>query len=615
MVHLRRTEDMAVEWANPESQWYHHDSLGHAISSALDHWLYHRYYNPNWWYNEIGVPQYMQQILILLWPTLTTYQRTRALEQMAQYRINGTGTNLIWSAELGFYYGALTGDTMLMRHCIDTILHEVRITFTGEGVQPDYSFHMHDYGGNLRGGRLQIYSYGKPYLAECVKLALQTQGTKWAFPQNKLDLLADFVLQGWQWMCRGINTAPGTVDRGISRKNALHAADIRDLMPYLCRLYPEKKESFLAIDRRQKGVGKPLTGFRYFPYSDFVAYQCPAFGFFLKTISTRTLVSESINGENLKGHLLNSGDAYLIHDGNEYFNLMPVWNWEALPGITAFGGADSLIRKPFTGSVSDSLSGLTAMDYEIMGTDTAQRVYAHKIWACHDNLVVCLIAGITAKNIPGEVYTILDQSRWRGGATENQPSNTLKQGSHTLQNTSWICHDGFSYILLRPSVVRLMMDTASGSWSSIARSESDLQVTDSVFMPVMIHGLHPMNLSTGYVLSYGGTAEKTAYLAHHPVWKIWRNDDSCQAVQFSDGTLMVAFFSPGVFYAGRQFRLQVNRPCLMLISPRDTRSPRKIWASDPLHEGGTLMIKMNRIAKNITLSHDGTTTLFFMPGL
>jgi chondroitin AC lyase len=608
MQHLQRTEAMAVAWANPASRWYHQDSLRRAINSALDHWLYHRYYNPNWWYNEIGVPQYMQNILILLWPALTAYQRTRGLEEMAQYRINGTGANLIWSAELGFHYGALTGDTTLMRHCIDTIIHEVKITSTGEGIQPDYSFHMHDYSFNLKGGRLQIYSYGKAYLGETVKLALETRNTSWAFPEDKLNLLADFVLKGWQWMCRGINTVPGTIDRSISRKNALHAADIRDLIPYLCRLYPDKAKAFLAIGDRQNGNGNALTGFRYFPYSDFAAYQCRRFSFFLKTLSTRTLPSESINGENLKGHLLNSGDAYLIHDGHEYFNLMPVWNWDALPGITTFTGADKMIRKPFTGSVSDSMSGLTAMDYEIIGRDTAQRVYAHKIWVCHDNLVVCLIAGLTAKNIQGNVCTVLDQSRWQGIVTENRPSNMLKQGNQVLPNASWICHNGFSYILLKPSEIRLGMDTVTGSWSSVCTSESDTLVADAVFMPVMLHGQQPAGLSAGYVLTYTGSAEQTAALAGYPVWKILRNDDTCQAVQFTDHAVMAAFFSPGVLPISQQVQVRVDRPCLMLLSPAAAGRPGKIYLSDPLHQGGMLKIQMNHTVKEIILPDDGTTT-------
>jgi chondroitin AC lyase len=433
--------------------------------------------------------------------------------------------------------------------------------------------------------------------------------------------LTRFVVNGWQWMCRGINTVPGTVDRSVTRKNSLHAADISDLLPELARLDPENASTLNAFARTQRGDVNHLTGFRYFPYSDFAAYQCEEFSFFLKTISTRTLPAESINGENLKGHLLNSGDACLIHDGNEYFNLMPVWNWDALPGITTFTGADKIIRKPFNGSVTDSTSGLTAMNYEIAGQDTSEKVYAHKIWACHDNIVVCLIAGLTAKNVRGNVYTVLDQSRWRGPVAENRPSNILKQGEHILQNVKWIYHAGFSYLPasgagtpLKPSEIRLLMDTVSGTWASVNASAPGTTVTDSVFMPAIIHGEYPEHLSTGYVVAFGGTAEETEALAGHPVWKIRRNDDTCQAVQFADGTLMAAFFSPGMLRLSAEDQLQVSRPCLVLLPAGDTgEQRRKIYLSDPLHKGGILDIGVDQREKKVVLPDDGTTTLASLP--
>jgi chondroitin AC lyase len=184
---------MAVAWANPRSSWYHRVTLRGAINSALDYWLYNRYYNPNGWYNEIGVPRDMQNILILLRPHLTKYQRIRGLQEMDQYRINGTGSHLIWSAGLGFHYRALTGDSSLMRHCMDTVLHEIKIT-TGEDIQPDYSFHMH-------GNRLQIYSYGIVFLQENINLAMECKGTPWAFPRKRpisWPILYYGVVNGWQ---------------------------------------------------------------------------------------------------------------------------------------------------------------------------------------------------------------------------------------------------------------------------------------------------------------------------------------------------------------------------------------------------------------------------------
>jgi|ADGO01.1.fsa_nt_gi Polysaccharide lyase family 8, super-sandwich domain. len=87
--------------------------------------------------------------------------------------------------------------------------------------------------------------------------------------------------------------------------------------------------------------------------------------FFLKTISSRTLPTESINNENLKGRLLHSGDAYLVRDGKEYYDLMPVWDWNLLPGVTVFPGAAAAARLPWVGGVSNGMSGAAVMDYQL----------------------------------------------------------------------------------------------------------------------------------------------------------------------------------------------------------------------------------------------------------
>jgi len=63
-------------------------------------------------------------------------------------------------------------------------------------------------------------------------------------------------------------------------------------------------------------------------------WHSPEASYFIKTLSTRTLPMESINNENQLGVQLNSGDTYLIRNGTEYFDLMPVWDWQHVPGVT-----------------------------------------------------------------------------------------------------------------------------------------------------------------------------------------------------------------------------------------------------------------------------------------
>ncbi|GAA4307817.1 polysaccharide lyase family 8 super-sandwich domain-containing protein [Compostibacter hankyongensis] len=590
--HLQRVRSLALAWARPGTPDYHREAIWKTISAALDHWLKVRYKSVNWWHNQIGVPQFMRDIIILTREKLTPEQRKGALAVLAQLKVDGVGANLVWSADLGLHYAALTGDSLQMQHCSTLISREIKIT-RGEGIQPDYSFHQH-------GPRLQMYQYGAAFLDVNVRLAWELRGTPWAFPEDKVNILTRFLLNGWQWMARGIHTVPGTMDRSASRINALNDADVRNLVPFLSELRPGSAPAFRAIAERQNGAGQPLTGFRYFPYSDFAAYHRKNFTFFLKTISDRTLSTESINHENLKGHLLNSGDAYLIRSGREYYNLMPVWNWERLPGVTSFDGADRIGRRPFTGSAGDGSSGLTVMDYCMSGKD-GQQLTARKYWACHGDVVVCLIAGIHTANISGDIFTTLDQCRLEGKVTVNRPGNVLQQGSRQLEDVRWMYHNGFAYIPLKPAEIKLQTGPVTGSWSSINVSQTAAPVTEDVFCPVMVQPVQPEDASSGYALCYCPGPQQAAALAGKPSWTVLRNDGRGQAVSFSDGTLMAAFFSPGMLKLADGRRVTADRPCLLLITGET------LCASDPAHTGGALHVDINGRQAAGELPEDGST--------
>ena len=589
--HLKRIRDLALVWADPHSSFYNSEATWKTIDAALNHWLEKRYKNSNWWHNEIGVPQYMRDIIILVKEKLSPQQFRDAMEVFAQFHVQGSGAgaNLTWSADLGFHYGALTNNMQLMQECRDLILKEIKI-ITGEGVQPDFSFHQH-------GNRLQMYQYGQAFLFDNVRLAWELQGTTLSFPEEKIRILSDFILEGWQWMARGINTVPGTMDRSVSRKGALKSADIRKLIPYLCEINPAKTAAFKAIADRQNGKSS-LEGYRYYPYSDFVAYQQKDFSFFLKTISSRTLPTESINRENLKGHLLNSGDAYLIRDGNEYFNLMPVWNWEYLPGVTTFKGADHINRTEFSGSVSNGSQGFTAMNYRLEDKDKKKNISAHKFWASHENVIVCLIGDLKSNNLDEEVYTTLDQCRWRTDVSVDKVNNIISEGDHQLDHVKWIYHSGFAYIPLKPERIDLSLRTFSGSWKSINNSLPDSLVEEKFFMPVM-----PLKEgSTGYVLASCATSAEASLLAKKHPWKVLRNDKNCQAVKFDDGTMMAAFYSPGSLTMHRHKKLAVDKPCLILIAEN------KLYASDPTQKGGDLLVQFRNKSFHLQLRDHGVST-------
>jgi len=569
-AHLQRLRSMAFEWTDPGSTLYNQPKLKGAIDGALGHWLEKRYQNPNWWHNQIGVPRFMQDIIVLLRRDLTPEQFKGAMEVLGQHKVGGSGANLVWSADLGLHWGALANDVAMIKKCSDLLSNEISVT-RGEGIQPDFSYHQH-------GARLQTYHYGEAFLRENIKLAWELQNTPWEFPGEKIDILVNFVLQGWQWMARGMYTVPGTVDRSVSREGVLKHADLRRMVPYLIQLKEEHAEAFKALALRQEGNGKQLQGFKYYPYSDFSAYHHADFSFFVKTISGRTRFSESINGENLKGRLLNSGDTYFMRDGMEYYNLMPAWNWEFIPGVTTFPHAQTK-QQNFTGGVSNGQCGLTVMHHR--AEHETKNLSVNKFWAVHRDLVVCLMADMQVQNADS-VYTVMDQCRWRSDVTVNKPGMVLGAGVHALKNPTWIHHAGFAYIPLSPSNTELQLKSVTGSWSLINQSGSEQPVTEKIFMPVLLHG---RSTSSGYVVAVCKTAEEARKLIEKPEWAVVRNDGECQAVLFRDGTLMAAFASPAQVRLKNKKQLSADKPCLVIVSGG------KMFVSDPTRTGGAVNIR------------------------
>ena len=590
--HLQRVRDLAMSWSKEGTTNYHSPHIKQTISLALDDWFRHRYKSKNWWHNEIGVPQIMRDILVLMGDGLTPDERKKSIEILGQYKLDGTGANLVWSADLGLHFGAFTNDWKLMKHCRDTIMTVIKIT-TDEGVQPDYSFHQH-------GKRLQMYHYGGAFLVDDVRIAWQLRNLSLAFPPEKINILTQFVLNGWQWMARGINTVPGTIDRAASRKNALHSADIRNIIPLLYEMQPASKEAFKALNEIQHGR-QALNGYRYFPYSDFTAYHQQQYSFFLKTNSTRTLLTESINQENLEGELLNSGDYYFISNGNEYFNLLPFWDWEKLPGITNFSGEkkDKIQRRQFAGNVSDGNIGMAAMDYSL--EKNGQSLNAKKYWASYKNIHVMLIAGIETKNLSEPAFTVLDQSRWQGEVTLNRVGNILKEGKHFYNQVNWLHHNDFVYIPLENDSVNIQLLHKKARWSDINKSEPSALIDDKIFLPAIIHSSR--NNATGYVVAYAPNAGQAEIIANDPNWDILRNDSICQAVSFEKHTIMAAFHHAAKIKLTRDMKISVDKPCLLLVSGN------KIYISDPLHKGGCISGKINGRKFSVCLPADGTTVL------
>ena len=242
------------------------------------------------------------------------------------------------------------------------------------------------------------------------------------------------------------------------------------------------------------------------------------------------------------------------------------------------------------------------MDY-VMEGDAEKNLPAHKLWPFQNDKVICLIAGLNhTKNI-GSIYTAFDQGRWTGTVTVNNPDNIQKEGETELHNVQWIQHAGFAYLPLSPSTTVLKLGEATGSWSSINKSGPDSLITEKVFIPILMHNSSLLtNVNTGYAIVPSNTSSEANKISLNRTWRILRNDQICQTIKFKDGTLMVAFFVAAELNYDNNKILRVNKPCLIFISKNG------LYASDPSHRGGDIIVGYIHKIWKILLAPDGTTT-------
>jgi chondroitin AC lyase len=573
--HIGRCREMALAWANERHALHGDGQLEGALKRALDDWIQRKYQSSNWWWNQIGVPRAMRDIVVLMGQALAEGQLAGALAVIGQFRVRDTAANLLWSAELALHHGCLSKRADQVAGAARAVEDEIVVGHP-EGIQEDYSFFQH-------GPRLQAFSYGRSYLEIAVDLAWQLRDTPWAFAQKKLDVITGYILEGLQWMCRGTATVPSTLDRTVTRRGWLRrAADLRPWLRRWLSICPSRKDEVEAFLARQEGGGRALVGYLHFACADFTTYQRPAFSFFLKTISDRTLPTQGLHKENLKGQHLHTGDHYLLRDGQEYFDLPPVWDWERLPGLTLASSVPPLQRRAFVGGLGNGRSGLSVMDYERVDEGGGRSLAVRKMWGFHGDLVVCLMGGWRCGGLTGEVYTSLDQCKLREAprvGTRGEPPQELSEGRHDLEDVLWLLHGGVAYMPLAPASATVWTGPATGSWRSVSGGASAEPVTEPVFCASLRHGSRPE--PCGFAIAVAVSLEKAQQLAQQPSWTTLRNEGTCQAIQFEDGTCLAAFWEAGAVEADA-ISLRVDKPCLALWADK------ALWLCDPTHAGGTV---------------------------
>lgn len=577
LQHLDNILQMSLAYTTEGSLYFENQTLQDKIEKALAYWHAENPRSDNWWQNEIGAPQRMGKILLVLEKgkkRLPADLLDKLLNRMAFE--NGdpkrqAGANKVDVALHFMYRACLTKDTTLLKEALTEIYSPLSYTMR-EGIQYDNSYMQH-------GPQLYIGGYGTAMIKGVVDIAILFVDTAYALAGERLFVLSKFVRETFLPTIRGESMSYNVLGRGVTRLNALSQRELIPLLEKLSVIDAAHNEEYLqAIARigNSEQPGYHLIPFnRHYYRSDYTLHQREKYTFDIRTVSNRTARNEQGigNGEGFKQYFLSDGANSIQVTGHEYTDIFPVWNWAKIPGVTSpelieIPIAPSYITKgtsAFVGGVSDSLYAAVAYKYQ----DAYENIHsaAQKAWFLFDEEIVCLGTNICSAN-EHTINTTLNQCLLKGEVYINREDRlqALSPGAYRYKDDiNWVWHGNVGYYFPNGGDVGLSLQEQQGSWFSINNNLPQDTLQKEVFTLWIDHGIQPENEQYSYILIPG--IQQPSEMMNYPVdnIQIVANTNAWQAVYHAGlNILQVICWEAGMF-TYKDMSITVDAPCALQL--------------------------------------------------
>ena len=641
--HVEYLRTMVKAAYSEGNAYYGNQDLKDKIAKSLDFWVNGgRVECDNWWYQEIGIPNIVVDILILEPEEMDDKARSvlnseaargsifseTISDRITERPVASTGGNLTDKLKTSFKIAVATENEDELYDIIHLLENELRVFEKvrtdeygedAEGIKADYSFHQHV-------DQVQFGGYGEVFVNGVCQLLGYVKGTKYMVCDNALNEFTNFILDGMQWTFRGEYRDFTTCGRTISRTNAakgnrgcvINAVNVLEGLTQIKRY-----DELMELKENRLGETDKFTGNRHFWLSDYMAHKRDGYHVGLKIASNRTKLGEVVNNENLLGYYLSDGVTDIMQDGDEYDDVFTVWDWNKLPGTTTpQGGLKNLNDAnewngehlwnwkgncSFVGGVSDGKYGAGVMDYYRDG------MAAHKAWFFFDKEMVALGNSINSFN-DMDIYTNLNQCVLDGEVklVSQGSSQTAQAGTQQVKKDQAVLHNGIGYIFDQDA--ELVTEERTKARSEINTSYGDETVTKNVFQLGIHHGVKPDNASYEYRTVFNTNEEELqAYLKDNPVSVLY-NDDKLQGVYHEDlKQAQIIVWKATTIELPSGLTISPNKKCALIIKELDDGT-LEITAANPTNEPKALELTVNRTLPNangvdIVDNQNGTTTL------
>lgn len=600
--HLSNMLALSIAYKKKGSPYKGNKQVRKAVHQALAFWLENDFICENWWWNQIGTPNTMVSMLLILDRDLSQEESARMLKIAERGNMNASGArpsgDRIKIAGLQAKAALFKRDAQEVAMLMKIIEGEIKFS-TGRGMQHDFSFHHRtDWVNNT-------LSYGSGYAGAFIEWASNVADTEFRFSEQTVRLLIDYYIDGiCKQMVYGRISDPGILNRDIARpgEEKVWSPSAPEKLRTLTNYRQAELDNIICL-RKGDSSCEPVSFAKFFWRTDHFVFQRPNFYTSVRMYSTRNANMEMpYNGEGLMNHFRGDGTNYLSIRGDEYKRLTPVYDWMKIPGATIVQldkmPGESEIQKwgltDYVGAVTDGMYGAVGFDFKSPHTGLA----AKKAWFFFDKAYVCLGTNISSR-MENPVLTTVNQCLLNGEVTVSDADgiHLQEQGTRTKKEVRWVVHDKVGYYFLQKENVVLSNQRMEGSWK-IANRQTTVPadiVRQDVFTLSIDHGQSPDNGGYAYMVIPSVDSRSVENRVEEEGAVVLANSSELQAVRH-DGLNMAyaVFYKGGTLRINDKIAVEIESPGMLMMKYNDSGEIQMLAVSDPTHFMKKLHLSVNQ---------------------
>lgn len=600
--HLERTAKMQIAYNSEGNPHFHDPEVKAAVERAMRFWAQSDLKcDWNWWYNSVGVGKYIPDILLFGVDGLDEASKTKLLTDIkgtllqnemlfngaVEREVDSSGGNLTDQAISTLKVAVIEKDGSTMKWVTKLLERELhpfpsynlnRMHADCTGVKEDGSFQQHDQ-------LIYFGGYGEVF-ADGLNLYIRfTHDTQFALNNEALNLYADFLLDGMQYMTRNGYREISASGRGISRVDALKGIgpQVKDGAEILLQYGDIERKAELEnmlrtrfSDEKDPGAG----GHHYYYESDFQIINNENYMASVRSASNHTRIYEYLNGENPFAYYTGLGATFFYVDGDEYYNLLPLYDWNKIPGTTTRQGYIPYYNQEIaygkygtTNYISGVSNGKIGMSFMRLRNNG---VRGRKAYFLFEDGMVCLGTALSTYH-KEPLLTCVNQTNFKDNAVVG--GEPLKLGETKQGAFPYIYHNQIGYIVdstvkkgdryVPENEVVVSAEHRDGDWKTInERFSKNKPVSGDCFTISIPHEKN--KASYAYTVLPNVTQQETEAYVENPYLEVLENSKKVQAVYHNRADVLQA-----VFHKGGDLQLpngttiSVNKACVLMLEPEN----------------------------------------------